>query len=98
MQGCSNELDLKKYTTVIFLCTTGDILNDAQQEAFERYIQAGGGYVGAHIPPRILNMIGYGMVNGRCSLFWIIPPHPVMYKRKILCHHEKSLGYHRNAG
>jgi cytochrome c len=46
--GMFNELDLKKYTTVIFLCTTGDILNDAQQEAFERYIQAGGGYVGIH--------------------------------------------------
>ena len=30
----------------MFLSTTGDPLNDAQQAAFERYIRAGGGYVG----------------------------------------------------
>ena len=33
---------------MVFLSTTGDVLNDAQQTAFEHYIQAGGGYVGIH--------------------------------------------------
>ncbi|MNK50726.1 Trehalose utilization [compost metagenome] len=42
------EANLKQYATIIFLSTTGDVLNDAQQAAFERYIQAGGGYVGIH--------------------------------------------------
>jgi len=42
------EANLKKYATVIFLSTTGDVLDDAQQAVFERYIQAGGGYVGIH--------------------------------------------------
>jgi len=42
------EANLKKYHAVIFLSTTGNVLNDAQQVAFERYIQAGGGYVGIH--------------------------------------------------
>jgi cytochrome c len=42
------ELNLKKFNTVIFLNTTGDILNNEQQTTFERYIQAGGGYVGIH--------------------------------------------------
>ncbi|MCE6991623.1 ThuA domain-containing protein [Dyadobacter sp. CY323] len=42
------EKNLLKYSAVIFLNTTGDILNDKQQDAFERYIQAGGGYVGIH--------------------------------------------------
>ena len=42
------EANLKKYQAVIFLSTTGNVLNDAQQVAFERYIQAGGGYVGIH--------------------------------------------------
>lgn len=42
------EANLKKYAAVIFLSTTGDVLNDAQQSAFERYIQAGGGFVGIH--------------------------------------------------
>ena len=42
------EANLKNYAAVIFLSTTGDVLDDAQQSAFERYIQAGGGYVGVH--------------------------------------------------
>ncbi len=43
-----NEQELKKYNTVVFLNTTGDVLNEVQQNTFERYIQAGGGYVGVH--------------------------------------------------
>ena len=39
---------LKRYRAVVFLSTTGDILDDAQQEAFERFIRAGGGYAGVH--------------------------------------------------
>ncbi|GAB4016446.1 hypothetical protein GCM10028808_44930 [Spirosoma migulaei] len=42
------EENLKRYRAVVFLSTTGDVLNAAQQNAFERYIQAGGGYVGIH--------------------------------------------------
>ncbi|WP_439555438.1 ThuA domain-containing protein [Dyadobacter sp.] len=42
------EKNLQKYGAVVFLNTTGNILNDKQQEAFEHYIQAGGGYVGVH--------------------------------------------------
>ncbi|WDZ99161.1 ThuA domain-containing protein [Mucilaginibacter sp. SJ] len=43
-----NEDTLKKYSTVIFLSTTADVLDYRQEAAFERYIQAGGGYVGIH--------------------------------------------------
>jgi len=39
---------LKNYITVIFLSTTGNILNSDQQVAFERYVEAGGGFVGIH--------------------------------------------------
>jgi len=39
---------LSRYDAVIWLSTTGDVLNDTQQAAFERYIQAGNGYVGIH--------------------------------------------------
>ncbi|WP_130856408.1 ThuA domain-containing protein [Olivibacter jilunii] len=42
------EDNLKKYKAVVFLSTTGDILNGAQQTAFEHYIQQGGGFVGIH--------------------------------------------------
>jgi type 1 glutamine amidotransferase len=43
-----NDANLAKYDVVIFLCTTGDVLNADQQAAFERYIQDGGGYAGIH--------------------------------------------------
>ena len=43
-----NDKELAKYQVVIFLLTTGDVLNDEQQAAFERYIQKGGGFVGIH--------------------------------------------------
>ena len=39
---------LNRYDAVIFLSTTGDVLNDDQQAAFERYIRSGHGYVGIH--------------------------------------------------
>jgi type 1 glutamine amidotransferase len=42
------DANLAKYDAVIWLCTTGDVLNDTQQAAFERYIRAGHGYVGIH--------------------------------------------------
>jgi cytochrome c len=40
--------NLRQYEAVIFLSTTGDVLNNAQQNAFQRYIQDGGGFVGIH--------------------------------------------------
>jgi len=40
--------NLKKYAAVVFLNTTGDVLDNQQQIAFENYIKAGGGYVGVH--------------------------------------------------
>lgn len=39
---------LKQYAAVVFLNTTGDILNDDQQKAFEKFIQSGKGFVGIH--------------------------------------------------
>lgn len=43
-----NEENLKKYSSIIFLSTTMNVLDAKQEAAFERYIQAGGGYVGVH--------------------------------------------------
>lgn len=33
---------------VVFLCTTGDILNEDEQAAFQRFVRGGGGFVGVH--------------------------------------------------
>jgi type 1 glutamine amidotransferase len=40
--------NLARYDAVIFLLTTGDVLDNAEQTAFESYIRAGGSYVGVH--------------------------------------------------
>ncbi|MBD8063620.1 ThuA domain-containing protein, partial [Oceanitalea stevensii] len=40
--------NLAQYDVVVWLSTTGDVLNDEQQSAFEAYIQDGGGYAGIH--------------------------------------------------
>jgi type 1 glutamine amidotransferase len=39
---------LAQYKAVVFLSTTGDVLDPEQKAAFERYIQSGGGFVGIH--------------------------------------------------
>jgi uncharacterized protein len=40
--------NLKKYKAVVFLNTTGDILDHDQKKAFQNYIKGGGGFVGIH--------------------------------------------------
>ncbi|WDZ84723.1 ThuA domain-containing protein [Micromonospora cathayae] len=40
--------NLAQYEAVIFLNTTGDVLDASQQTAFESYVNGGGGYVGVH--------------------------------------------------
>jgi type 1 glutamine amidotransferase len=43
-----NPANLAQYAAVIFLHTTGDILDATQQTAFEGFITGGGGFVGIH--------------------------------------------------
>ncbi len=40
--------NLKQYAAVLFLSTTGDVLDDEQQAAFERFIRSGKGFMGIH--------------------------------------------------
>jgi len=42
------DANLAPYRAVLFLLKTGDVLGDAEQAAFERWIRAGGGWVGVH--------------------------------------------------
>jgi len=40
--------NLAEYQLVVFLNTTGNVLDDEQQNAFESYIQGGGSFMGIH--------------------------------------------------
>src|SRR5262249_26759475 len=44
--GAFTDPNLARYDAVVFLLTTGDVLDDTQQVAFQRYIHAGHGWVG----------------------------------------------------
>lgn len=57
--------NLKQYETVVFLCTSGEVLNDEQQEAFQQFIRNGGGYVGLHSSADTeYNWPWFGELNG----------------------------------
>jgi len=43
-----NDANLAQYQAVIFLLTTGELLNNEQQAAMERFIRSGKGFVGVH--------------------------------------------------
>jgi type 1 glutamine amidotransferase len=43
-----DDASLARFDAVVFLSTTGDVLDETQQAAFERYVGKGGGYMGVH--------------------------------------------------
>lgn len=46
--GYFSKDSLKQYNAVLFLNTTGDILNREQEKSFEEYIHNGGNFIGIH--------------------------------------------------
>jgi type 1 glutamine amidotransferase len=46
--GQFTNANLRGYAAIVFLSTTGNVLNREQETAFESYIRAGGGFVGIH--------------------------------------------------
>ena len=43
-----NARDLQRFDAVVFLNTTGDTLNRQQQQTFQHWLEAGGGWLGIH--------------------------------------------------
>lgn len=61
-----NDENLEQYDVIIFLSTTGDILNEEQQAAMERFIQSGKGFVGIHAASDTeYNWVWYTQLVGR---------------------------------
>ena len=46
--GAFTDANLARYRVVVFLLTTGDVLDDDQQSAMQRFVEAGNGWVGVH--------------------------------------------------
>jgi cytochrome c len=45
---CFSKANLVNYDVIVFLMTTGDVLNESQEKAMESFIREGGGFVGVH--------------------------------------------------
>ncbi len=43
-----SDANLARYRAVVFASTTGDVLDGAQQAALQRFVRAGGGFLGIH--------------------------------------------------
>jgi type 1 glutamine amidotransferase len=43
-----SDTNLARYNAVVFLLTTGDVLDESHQSAFERFVRGGGGFAGVH--------------------------------------------------
>jgi type 1 glutamine amidotransferase len=54
-----NDDSLKNYAAVVFVSTTGKVFDASQEASMERYIQAGGGFVGIHAASDIGNEWGW---------------------------------------
>ena len=70
---------LKKYDAIIFLSTTGNILDDRQQDAFVRYIQSGKGFVGIHAATD--TEFDWPWYNGLVGAYFA--SHPAVQKAKM---------------
>lgn len=80
------EDSLKQYSAVVFLNTTGNVLNMRQQKDFKRYIQAGGGYVGVHAASDCeYHWPWYGKLVGA-----YFTSHPHQQKAKLIIHKDEN--------
>lgn len=80
--GFFNPEQLKTYGAVVFLNTTGDVLNEAQEDAFEAYIQSGGAYMGIHAATDTeYDWLWYGKLAG--AYFGGHPSNPNVREGKV---------------
>jgi cytochrome c len=70
-----DDATLGAYDVVVWLSTTADVLDERQQAAFQRYVQAGGGWVGVHSATDTeYDWPWYGQLIGNDAWFRIHPP------------------------
>lgn len=76
---------LQKYDAVIFLNTTGNILDETQKQNFQQFIQSGKGYVGIHAASDTeYNWPWYGALVGG-----YFASHPAVQEAKIQVHNRR---------
>jgi type 1 glutamine amidotransferase len=70
-----NDQGLARYDVVVWLSTDGEVMTEPGRRAFERYIRAGGGWVGIHAANASeYNWAWYGQLIGGGAFFLNHPP------------------------
>jgi cytochrome c len=78
---------LAAFDVVVWLSTTMDVLDDTQQAAFERFIRAGGGWVGVHAAADTeYTWPWYGQLLGGSAYF---KSHPVIQNVNVKVNDDK---------
>ncbi len=66
--------NLSRYAVTVWLSTTGDVLDPAQQAAFQSYLETGGGWVGVHAAADCeYDWPWYGQLLGNGAWFYSHP-------------------------
>jgi cytochrome c len=82
------EDNLKQYSSLLFLHSTGELFNAAQKNALQRYIQAGGGWVGIHAACDAEYQ--WPWYNKLAGAYFMSHPHPQKAKLKVLDQNHPS--------
>lgn len=70
-----NDEGLARYDVVVWLSTDGEVMTEPGRQAFQRYIRAGGGWVGLHAANASeYNWAWYGQLIGGGAFFQNHPP------------------------
>jgi len=102
------EENLADYEAVVFLNTTGNVLDPAQEAAFEQYIQSGGGFIGIHSATDTeYGWEFYGSLVGayfgghppvqEATLYTVDPTHPsTMHLDPFFAHNDEWYNFRTN--
>ncbi|MES1240948.1 MAG: ThuA domain-containing protein [Acidobacteriota bacterium] len=82
--------NLDHYKAVIFLSTTGDVLNAEQQAAFMAYIRNGGGFVGIHAAADTEH--GWPWYGDLVGAFFLSHPAPAQARVRVETRNHPSTG------
>lgn len=75
-----SDASLARFAAVLFLNTTGDVLDSTQQAAFQRYIEAGHGFAGVHFA----SDTEYGWLWYHALLGATFKAHPAIQQATVL--------------
>jgi type 1 glutamine amidotransferase len=91
--GAFTNTNLAHYDAVVFLMTTGDVLDESQQRSFERFIRRGGGFAGVHSAAD--TEYGWAWYGGLVGAYFKSHPQLQRATVRIVARHPSTTGLPR---